>query len=73
MASDDGVVVTAEVPVASPPDNSKAAGAAEERARQVVSDLDAGLVSRRSSVAVKQAAKRAIRNADLARSIGRLD
>ena len=69
---DDGVVVTESETRSPRPDSTEAQEAAEQKVKQVISDLDAGLVSRRSAIQVKQAAKRAISGHDLNRSLGRM-
>jgi len=54
------------------PDATEAQEAAETRARETIRDLDAGLVTRRSAVEVKRAAKRAIGGHDLSRGLGNI-
>jgi hypothetical protein len=69
--SDSDVVVTDHDPRPSRPDSTEAQAQAETRAKQTVSDLDAGLVSRRGAIDIKRAAKRAVGGHDLARGISR--
>lgn len=69
---DDGVVVTENEPRPPRPDSTAAQDAAEIKVKQVISDLDAGLVSRRSAIQIKNAAKRAVGGHDLSRGIGKM-
>ena len=52
-------------------DASEAQVAAEASARETIKNLDAGLITRRTAVDVKRAAKRAIGGHDLNRSLDR--
>src|SRR5271166_3242159 len=72
MMDDDGVIVTGGSDVSQRPDSTAAQEAAETKAQEVIKDLDAGLVSRRSAINVKRAAKRAISGADLRRGLRNL-
>ena len=66
---DDGVIVTGGSDVSQRSDSTAAQEAAETKVQEVIKDLDAGLVSRRSAINVKRAAKRAISGADLRRGL----
>jgi hypothetical protein len=67
--SDDGVVVTENERRPQRPDNTAEQDAAETRAQEIIKDLDAGLVTKRSAIKVKHAAKRAIGGHDLGRGL----
>jgi hypothetical protein len=69
--SDDVIITTNETPSPPKPDATVAQAAAEKMARETIKSLDAGLVTRRTAVDVKRAAKRAIGGHDLNRSLDR--
>jgi hypothetical protein len=71
MMSDD-VVVTENEPRPARPDTTEAQVTAERSVHETIKNLDAGLVSRRSAIDVKRAAKRAIQGHDLNRGLGRV-
>jgi hypothetical protein len=69
--SDDVVVIENE-PTSTRPDTTEAQIAAERSVGETIKNLDAGLVTRRSAIDVKRAAKRAIAGHDLNRGLGRV-
>ena len=69
---DDGVVVTENETRPPRPDNTAAQEAAEVGAHETIRQLDAGLVTKKTAIKVKDAAHRAIGGHDLKRGLGNL-